>query len=156
LLLGAALTKPTAAWIGEWADGLVTVRKPMNEMKQMVEAFRTSGGAKKPVALQVQVSWAPTIDEARMAAWHEWRNAAVSPDLLAELKSPVEFDAVSRDVSPEELAEFIPLVTNGRDLLDLIEESTACGFDEVYIHNVSRDQLGFMRFMAEEVIGNLK
>ncbi|MET3858687.1 TIGR03885 family FMN-dependent LLM class oxidoreductase [Rhizobium sp. OAE497] len=108
LLLGAALKKQTAAWIGEWADGLVTVRKPMNEMKEMVEAFRSSGGAKKPVALQVQVSWAPTIDEARMAAWHEWRNAAVSPDLLAELKTPVEFDAASRDVSPEELAEFIP------------------------------------------------
>ncbi len=46
-----------------------------------------------------------------MAAWHEWRNAAVKPDLLAELKTPAEFDAETRDVTPEEMDELIPLVT---------------------------------------------
>ncbi|WP_348631326.1 hypothetical protein [Neorhizobium sp. S3-V5DH] len=123
----------------------------MNEMKQMLEAFRTSGGAKKPLALQVQVSWAPTIDEARMAAWHEWRNAAVKPDLLAELKTPAEFDAASREVTLEEIDNFIPLITRGTELFDLVEECAACGFEEVYIHNVSRDQHGFMRFVAEQM-----
>jgi probable non-F420 flavinoid oxidoreductase len=156
LLLGAALTKQTAAWIGEWADGMVPVRKPMDEMKQMVEAFRTSGGAKKSLALQVQVSWAPTIDEARMAAWHEWRNAAVKPHLLAELKTPAEFDAASREVTLEEIGNFIPLITRGTELFDLVDESAACGFDEVYIHNVSRDQHGFIGFMAEQVLSKLK
>jgi alkanesulfonate monooxygenase SsuD/methylene tetrahydromethanopterin reductase-like flavin-dependent oxidoreductase (luciferase family) len=101
LLLGAALTEETASWLGKWADGLVTVRKPANELKRAVEAFRASGGAGKPLALQLQVSWAPTVDEARMAAWHEWRNAAVKSVLLAELRTPAEFDAESRDVTPE-------------------------------------------------------
>jgi coenzyme F420-dependent glucose-6-phosphate dehydrogenase len=91
LLLGAALTEVTAIWLGKWADGLVTVRKPVNELKRVAEAFRSSGGAGKPLTLQLQVSWAPTVDEARMAAWHEWRNAAVKPDLLAELKTPGGF-----------------------------------------------------------------
>ncbi|CAN7621849.1 TIGR03885 family FMN-dependent LLM class oxidoreductase [Neorhizobium sp. LjRoot104] len=155
ILFGAALTPGTASRLGEWADGLVTVRKPVHEMKQIIEAFRTTGGGGKPLALQLQVSWAPTVDEARMAAWHEWRNAAVKPDLLAELKTPEEFDAALQDVSPEELDEFIPLITNGRDLLDLIEESAVCGFNEIYIHNVSRDQHGFMGFMAEQVFRQL-
>ncbi|KAB1109352.1 TIGR03885 family FMN-dependent LLM class oxidoreductase [Neorhizobium galegae] len=156
ILLGAALTLGTATRLGEWADGLVTVRKPVHEMKQMIEAFRTNGGAGKPLALQLQVSWAPTIDRARTAAWHEWRNAVVKADMLAELKTPGEFDAALQDVSPEELDEYIPLITNGRDLLDLIEESASCGFDEIYIHNVSRDQNGFLNFMAEQVFSELK
>jgi coenzyme F420-dependent glucose-6-phosphate dehydrogenase len=155
LLLGAALTQQTAGWVGKWADGLVTVRKPVDEMKQMVERFRTSGGAGRPIALQLQVSWAPNTQNARAAAWFEWRNAAVKPDLLAELKTSEEFDAATQDVSPAELDEFIPLITNGSDLLGLIEESASCGFDEIYIHNVSRDQNGFLDFMAEHVFSKL-
>lgn len=151
LLLGAALTEQTASWLGTWSDGLVTVRKPVNEMKQMVEAFRRSGGAGKPLAVQLQLSWASNIDDAWMAAWLEWRNAAVKPDLLAELRTPAEFDAASREVTPEEIDSFIPLITRGAELLDLVEECAACGFDEVYLHNVSRDQHGFMGFMAEQV-----
>jgi 2,4-dienoyl-CoA reductase-like NADH-dependent reductase (Old Yellow Enzyme family) len=127
----------------------------MNEMKQVVEAFRTSGGAGKLLAVQLQVSWGSNIDGARMAAWLEWRNAALQPDLLSELKSPAEFDAASREVTIEEIDSFIPLITRGTELLDLVEECTACGFDEVYIHNVSRDQHGFMGFIAEQVFSKL-
>lgn len=43
-----------------------------------------------------------------MAAWEEWHNAAVKPDLLAELKTPAEFDAASSNVTPEEMDELIP------------------------------------------------
>lgn len=156
MLFGAALTEQTATWLKEWADGLVTVRKPAAELRQMVRAFRTNGSESKPLALQLQVSWAQTIDEARTAAWQEWRNAGVKPDLLAELKTPAEFDAASRDVTPEEMDEYIPLITRADELLDLIEECEACGFDEIYIHNVSRDQYGFMDFMAGQVFSKLK
>jgi hypothetical protein len=82
-----------------------------------------------------------------MAAWHEWGNAAVKPDLLAELKTQAEFDAASCDVTPEKMGELIPLVTRGYELLDLINEGASCGFDEIYIHNVSRDQHGFIDVM---------
>ncbi|WP_371816274.1 hypothetical protein [Neorhizobium sp. AL 9.2.2] len=88
--------------------------------------------------------------------WHEWRNAAVKPDLLAELKTPVEFDAASRDVTPEEMVELISLVTRGNELLDLLDECATCGFDEIYVHNVSRNQHGFMDFMAKEVFSQMK
>jgi coenzyme F420-dependent glucose-6-phosphate dehydrogenase len=155
LLLGAALTQETAAWLGKWADGLVTVRKPPYEMKRMIDAFHANGGDGKPLALQLQVSWAPTIDEARQAAWHQWRNAAVQPDLLGELKTPAEFDAASRDVLPENIHEYIPLITKGRDLLELITESASCGFNEIYIHSVSRDQRGFMDFTSRHVLSEL-
>ncbi|CDZ42326.1 Hypothetical protein NGAL_HAMBI1146_50920 [Neorhizobium galegae bv. officinalis] len=91
-----------------------------------------------------------------MAAWHEWRNAAVKPNLLAELKTPREFDAASREVMLEEIDNFIPLITRGTELVELVEECAACGFDELYVHNVSRDQHGFIRFVAEKVFSMLK
>lgn len=156
LLMGAALTERTAAWLGEWAEGLVTVRKSMTEMTRMVDAFQANGGAGKPLALQLQVSWGPNVDEARVAAWQEWRNAAVEPNLLAELRTPAEFDAKSREVTLEEIDNFIPLITRGAELLDLVGKCTACGFDEVYIHNVSRDQHGFMGFMTKHVFRELE
>jgi hypothetical protein len=58
-------------------------------------------------------------------------------------------------VTPEEIDSFIPLITRGAELLDLVEECATCGFDEVYIHNVSRDQHGVMGFMAEQVFSKL-
>lgn len=88
-----------------------------------------------------------------MAAWQERRNAAVEPDLLAELKSPAEFDSASRDVAPEEIGKFIPLITRGNEL---VEECATCGFAQIYIHNVSRNQHEFVDFRAEHVFSELK
>ncbi len=151
-LFGAALTSETARWLGTWADGLLTVRKPREELKPLVEAFRAGGGKDKPLALQLQVSWARTVDEARHAAWDQWRNATVQPDLLAELRTPEEFDEATLNVKPGDIDDVIPLVTQGRHLLDLINGCAGCGFDEVYVHSVGRDQNGFINFMRDEVL----
>ena len=62
----------------------------------------------------------------------------------------------SSQAQGEEMAELIPLITRGYELLDLIDEGASCGFDEIYIHNVSRNQRGFLNFMTEKVIRKLK
>ncbi|MBW6425203.1 LLM class flavin-dependent oxidoreductase [Rhizobium sp. XQZ8] len=131
LFFGAALTSATAAWMGPWADGLITG---------------------KPRVLQLQVAWATNKEEARIAAWQNWRNAAAPPDCLAELKLPRDFDAVTRGMAPEEIEDVIPLIVHGEELLALIGAAGSCGFEEIYIHNVSLDQEGFLWFMAREVI----
>jgi G6PDH family F420-dependent oxidoreductase len=155
-LFGAALTKETAAWLGSWADGLITIRKPKQQLMEMIASFRNNGGAGKPMALQLQLSWAATRDEARHIAWEQWRNAAAPPDKLADLRRPEDFDAATEDVKPEDMDKIMPLVTNGEELLPVIQECAACGFNEIYIHNVSRDQEGFIRFMAREVLPSLR
>ncbi|TDK32230.1 TIGR03885 family FMN-dependent LLM class oxidoreductase [Rhizobium deserti] len=152
LLFGAALTGETAEWTGSWADGLVTVRKPAQELRTIVERFRAGGGNGKPLALQLQVSWAATKEDARLAAWDQWRNAAAPPASLSNLRLPQDFDAATSDVKPEAIDDVIPLITDGEELLGLISEAASCGFEEVFIHNVSRDQSGFLRFMGRAVI----
>lgn len=151
-MLGAALCPETAGWMGSWADGMITVRKPNDELSEMVARFKLGGGSNRPIAVQLQISWGRTEDEARHAAWDQWRVAAATPDCLANLKTPAEFDRATSDVEPHAMDNVIPLVTSGESLLDLIADCKSCGVDEIYIHNVSRDQTGFMRFMAREVL----
>jgi len=148
---GAALTPATAAWMGSWADGLITVWKSKAAVMEVLDAFDVNGGAGKPRVLQLQVAWATNKEVARIAAWQNWRNAAAPSNCLAELKLPRDFDAVTRDIVPEEMDKVIPLIVHGEELLALIDTAGSCGFDEIYIHNVSLDQEGFLWFMAREV-----
>jgi hypothetical protein len=122
----------------------------------VVESFAGNGGFGKPMALQLQVSWSETKDDARMAAWHQWRNAAAPPHLLSDLRTPKDFDELTSDFEPDEIEGVIPLVTDGRELLDMIADAESLGFEEIYVHNVSRDQAGFMRFMSREVLPALR
>lgn len=151
-IFGAALTEETAGWMGSWVEGLVTVRKPARELRNLVERFRVGGGNEKPLALQLQVSWAANKEDARLAAWDQWRNAAAPSACLADLRLPEDFDAATSDVKPEDIDDVIPLITNGDELLEIIDEAASCGFEEVFIHNVSRDQVGFLRFMERTVL----
>ena len=54
----------TAAFAGEWADGLITINQPREHLERMLAAFREHGGEGKPVAVQVHLSWAETEEEA--------------------------------------------------------------------------------------------
>jgi coenzyme F420-dependent glucose-6-phosphate dehydrogenase len=141
--------------MGGWTDGLLTVRKPARELAGIFDRYRATGGLEKPLALQLQLSWGTTRDEARIAAWDQWRTAAAPADLLADLASPADFDNVTREIPPEEMDQCVPLVSTAGDVLRLLDECRSCGVGEVYIHNVSRDQPGFIRFMAREVLPKL-
>lgn len=151
-IFGAALTNKTARSMGAWVDGLITVRKPVEELRIFVEEFRKGGGDQKPLVLQLQVSWGPTKAEARLAAWDQWRCAAMSAEKLVSLRQPAEFDEHTREVTPDEMDRCILLVERGIELVEQIRSYIACGFEEVYVHNVSRNQLGFIDFMALEVL----
>jgi hypothetical protein len=128
------------------------VRKERAELAEIVERFRAGGGKDRPLALQIQISWAQNLEEARIAAWEQWRNAAAPPSCLAELRTPDDFDAVTQTVKPEDIGDVIPLITQPDELLEIIHECRSCGFGEIYIHNVSRNQLDFFRFMKREVL----
>jgi probable non-F420 flavinoid oxidoreductase len=151
-LFGAALSEKTAEWMGTWAEGLITVPKPKPDLERILRAFKNNGGQGKPLALQLQVAWAESKQEARLAAWDQWRHIAVPTQTLAQLERPEDFDASVRDVRPEEMDDLIPLIDRSDELVQIIRDYTSLGFSEIYIHNISRDQLGFIRFMKDEVL----
>jgi hypothetical protein len=56
--IGAAASVETAEWVGSWADGLITVVKPREELAKVVAALAAGGGNGKPMFLQAQTSYA--------------------------------------------------------------------------------------------------
>lgn len=68
LIVGAAITPVTAEWLDGWADALITISQPREELKAVVEAFRRGGGADKPMFLQAKHAYAASDEAAREAA----------------------------------------------------------------------------------------
>ena len=146
LLIGAAVSPETARWVGEWADGMVTVAGARDTMREVVEAFRETGGG-KPMFLQVPLSYARTDEEALAAAMDQWRQVVVSPDQLADLPSPAAFDRESAKARPEDIVTAVRVSSDVERHVAWLHEDAALGFDRLYLHNVARDHQD--RFIGE-------
>jgi probable non-F420 flavinoid oxidoreductase len=142
LLLGAAISAETARWVGEWADGLVTVAAPRDSMRKVVDAFRHSA-SDKPMFLQVTLSFAKTNDEALASAMDQWRHGVVGREKLAELESPAAFDRESASAKPEEVAQAVRISADVERQLAWLQEDIAMGFERIYVHNVARQHLEY-------------
>jgi probable non-F420 flavinoid oxidoreductase len=151
-LLGAALTEETAAWVGGWADGLVTVCRPPHELARLIDAFRRDGGDGKPVYVQVHLSWAADEDEALAVAHDQWRTNILPPALLAELEQVEEFERAAADVRPEEMRSKVWVSSDLGQHVAWLQEVVATGADGVYLHHVGRDQQAFIETFADKVL----
>jgi coenzyme F420-dependent glucose-6-phosphate dehydrogenase len=152
LLIGAAISAETARWVGEWADGMVTVAGPRDSMREVVDAFRTTGGG-KPMFLQVPLSFARSDEEALAAALDQWRQVAVDQDELADLASPEAFDRRSANAQPEDIVTKVRVSSDVERQIAWLHEDAAMGFDRLYVHNVARDhQERFIDAWAEHVL----
>jgi len=151
-LVGAAVSEETAAWVGGWADGLVTVNTDARALERVLGAFRDSGGAGKPAYLQVHVSWAPTDDEALAIAHDQWRTNVFEPPVCWDLELPVHFDTAAQFVRPDDVRRCVLVSGDPSWHLDRLCELAALGFDGVWLHHVGRDQLPFLETFAEHVV----
>jgi probable non-F420 flavinoid oxidoreductase len=151
-VIGAAVSAETAEWVGSWADGLITVFKPAQELEQVVAAFRRGGGEGKPMCLQAQTSYAPTEDAARRAAFDQWRQCGLDSDVLTDLATPADFDRETRDLKPEDLDGKVRISSDLKRHAAWIQEYLALGFERVFVHQVGRDQERFIDAFGEHVL----
>lgn len=152
LLIGAAVTKETAKWVGSWADGLVTIDRPREELEEVVASFREGGGESKPMFLQVQLAYAPTDREAEQAAFEQWRTNIFSSSVLSDLRMPAEFDAAARFVKPEALHGPVRISSDIERHIDWLRQNLELGFSDIYLHNVHPDQEAFIDRFGERVL----
>ncbi len=151
-LLGAAITPTTAGRVARWADGLITIDQPADQLRQVVEAFRSSGGQHRSMALQVQLSYAPTDDEALGAAHDQWRTNIADSAVLAELRTPEQFDALAAFIRPDDLEGDVRVSSDTSVHVEWLRERIDMGFDELYLHNVHPDQQRFIEDFGERVL----
>jgi coenzyme F420-dependent glucose-6-phosphate dehydrogenase len=156
LLLGAALTPETAEWIGGWADGLITISHPREELAEVVEAFRRGGGEGKPMYLKVQLSYAQNDDEALQGAYEQWRTTIFDSQVQSALRTPENFEAAAEFTRLDDLKDAVRISSDTGEHLQWLRDDLAMGFECLILHNVNREQKRFVDDFGDKVLPALR
>jgi coenzyme F420-dependent glucose-6-phosphate dehydrogenase len=156
LLVGAAVTEATAAFVGGWADGLLTVSAEPKTLRRVVEAFRRGGGEGKPLFMQVGLNWAPTEAEALAGAHEQWRTNVLGGEVNWELRSPRDFDTAARYVRPEDMRESLLISADLDRHVQWLGAYIELGFEEFQLHQVARNQRAFIEAFGARVLPQLR
>jgi alkanesulfonate monooxygenase SsuD/methylene tetrahydromethanopterin reductase-like flavin-dependent oxidoreductase (luciferase family) len=151
-LLGAAVTEETAKLVGRWADGLLTVNAPPDQLRKVIDAFRHGGGDGKPLFLQVGLNWAPTESEALAGAFEQWRYNVLGGEVNWELRSPRDFELATRFVRPEDMRDSVLISADPGRHAEWLRQFVELGFEEIQLHQVGRNQKAFIETFAQHVL----
>lgn len=156
MVVGAAITPATAAWMADWADALITVAQPDEQLDRVVDAWRSNGDASKPMYLQVHLAYAPTDAEARAAAFEQWRQNSLPSSVMTDLKHPDQFAAAATHVRPEDLDAGVRISSDPGRHAEWLRRDIERGFDAVYLHEVGPDQERFIDVFGADVLPQLR
>ncbi|MGK9052435.1 TIGR03885 family FMN-dependent LLM class oxidoreductase [Neorhizobium petrolearium] len=155
-LVAGALSPETAEWAAGWADALITINQPRESLQEIVGAFRRGGGEGKPLYLQVHLSYARSDDEARANAFDQWRSNATTAAVSETLRLPEEFDQACVKVRPEDMDRHVRISADPHRHIEWLQADAAMGFEQIYVHNVGRNQREFIDVFGREVLPRLK
>ncbi len=85
-------------------------------------------------------------------ASEQWRNNIFENILLAELRTPAQFDAAGAFVKPEEMDDLVRISADPQQHIDWLQKDIELGFSELLLHNVNREQQQFIEVFGEKVI----
>jgi coenzyme F420-dependent glucose-6-phosphate dehydrogenase len=156
MLVGAAVTAETAAWVAGWADALITVSQPDEQLDAVVDAFRSNGGDGKPMLLQVHLAYAPTDGEARDAAFAQWRQNTLPNSVMTDLAQPEQIAAAATHVTPADLDVAVRISSDVGRHVAWLERDLERGFEALFLHEVGPEQERFVEVFAREVLPRLR
>jgi len=154
-IIGAALTGPTARWLGGWADGMITTSRRKVELRRIIDAFREGGGENKPVYVKVQLSYHENLSKARALAHEQWRNNIFPSHLLSDIRSPEGFDAVGSTVREEDMDASVRISNSLNQHLEWLVADIEAGVTGIYLHNVNLLQNEFIDQFGDKVLPEL-
>lgn len=152
LLLGAATTPETAAWLAGWADGLLTVSAEPRALRAIVDAFHDHGGAGKPMFLQSMVGYDPDAERAWQAAARRWPVAVLNQDQLQNVPTPELLAEAAGVVTPADLRGKLRVSADLRQHIDWIQGDLALGVERVFLYTISDDPERFIDTFGEKVL----
>jgi coenzyme F420-dependent glucose-6-phosphate dehydrogenase len=150
----------TAKKTGALTNGLITVGAPEEKIEMIFAKCRegcTEAGndpSKFRYILQLHLSWADTDEEALQNAIVEWPNGGMKFP-KQDIRSPHDFAQMAKLVRAEDF--------NGRMLISAdpeahrkeIQKFLDLGFDQVYLHNVGRNQDRWIEVFGRDVLPKL-
>jgi G6PDH family F420-dependent oxidoreductase len=113
---------------------------------EAVAAFREARRSHAPATCQVPVSYGTDRRAAVQNAHRMFRWSALGWPVMSELPNPVNFDAASRHVTPDDVAERIPCGDDPDAVVEAVRPYAEAGFDRVALVQIGPDQEGFLRF----------
>jgi G6PDH family F420-dependent oxidoreductase len=150
----------TAKKTGQYAEGLITVGAPESKL-EMIRAKCEEGcrdAGKDPAdfkyILQLHLSWAPTDEEAMANAMTEWPNGGMKFP-KQDIRSPLEFEQMAKLVRPEDFEGRMLISSDPDKHRAQIQKFLDLGFDQVYLHNVGRNQAEWIDVFGREVLPKL-
>jgi probable non-F420 flavinoid oxidoreductase len=153
-LFGAAVSAETAGWTAAWADGLITVNQPTEQLRRVLEAYRGAGG-RGPAAVQVHLSYDPDEERALAVAHDQWRTNVVGPPVSWDLETVEAFDLIGERIRPEEVRDFVLVSSDPKQHAAWIADLADLGFDAVYLHHVGQEQREFIDVFGSKVLPEL-
>jgi probable non-F420 flavinoid oxidoreductase len=151
-LIGAALSEETAAWLAEWADGMITVGTPDHESDAgIVEAFRENA-PEKPVYLKAQHSYGADEESALEGAHEQWRTNCIPGPVTQQLRTPEEYAELGDQVTREQIEENVRVSADLDDHVEWLRNDLDLGVDRVFVHNVNTNQEAFIEDFGEDVL----
>ena len=149
-IIMAAAGPEAATLAAEVADGLCTVSPDA----ELLETFHQAGGS-GPSYAQATVCWAADEEQAKKTAHEWWPNAGIGGELSQELPLPRHFEQAAELVTPDTIAEKLPLGPDPERHAEGIKQFVDAGYDHVYIHQIGPDQEGFFDFFERELAPRL-
>ena len=150
----------TAKKTGMYADGLITVGAPEEKIEMIMEKCREgcvevgNSPSRFRFILQLHLSWAETDEQAMQNAMTEWPNGGMKFP-KQDIKSPHDFAAMAKLVRPEDFKGRMLISSDPEAHRKEIQKFLDMGFDQVYLHNVGRNQDEGIAVFAREVLPGL-
>lgn len=149
----AASGRQSGELAGELADVLIAV-EPSPDLGRW---FAAAGGAGKPRYGQLPVCYGPDAAKARATAREQWRWGALGWKVMSELPGPAAFDAASRFVREDDIAERVPCGPDVATHVDAIRQYVDAGFTHIALVQVGADaQEEFIGWAHRELLPALR
>ena len=154
-VIGAALSKETARWLADWADGMVTVGSPnVERLEGVVEAFRDRA-PDKPVYVKAQLSYDEDEQSALDGAYEQWRTNCVAGPVTQNLRTTAQYDAVGESVTEQQVRENVHVSADLERHAEWLREIQSLGVEKVVLHNVHPKQAQFIEQFGDRVLPRL-
>lgn len=153
-LFGAALSVETARWLGEWADGMITLATPDRAaLENRIDAFRERA-EDKPIYVKAQLSYASSYEDALDGAYEQWRTNCIPGSVTQQLRTPADYDELGEQITREEVEENVRVEADLNRHREWIDGDLQLDIDGLFLHNVNSNQVEFIDAFGEDVLAD--
>jgi G6PDH family F420-dependent oxidoreductase len=152
--IGVAVSGPDSCRLAGSRADLMIATEPKGDLGEMFDA---GGGAGKPRVGQIAVAYDADRDTAVRRAHDQFRWFGLGWKVNTDLAGPGSFEAATRFVTPEQVAQQLPCGPDVSEHVGKISPFLEAGFTEVALVQIGGDrQEPFLRFAEDELLPALR